>query len=301
MMKDQESETKPVSEKIKNNVMEAMAKYNLKKIQDEKEQQEILNKSPSIPKRKLEEYKGPSNETLVGITEYVKQSEGFSAVLKQRYSDFSVNEIDFHGNVVHLTDQTLPKLPCKSEVIDSSHLTPEQWIAIEEMMKSEEPLATIPPVKVDVTSKSREDRIAIHQALRQKYEDISSQSETVDGVGIMVISRTKPGKRDQRGKPPIIKFVLYKENLSTLEAISSLARIMKIKTDHFQYAGTKDKRGKTSQWVTAKHIEPLRVLRSVRNDQKIHVGNFSYPEEVLHLGDLKVRLTTTVHYDLFQF
>ena len=69
-----------------------------------------------------------------------------------------------------------------------------------------------------------------------------------------------------------------------------------MKADVFQYAGTKDKRAKTSQWVTARNVEPMRVLNSIRNDRKVRVGNFSYPEEVLHLGDLKVRFN-----DLFDF
>lgn len=39
-----------------------------------------------------------------GITEYLTSTEGFNAIIKQRYSDFIVNEIDSHGDVVHLTD-----------------------------------------------------------------------------------------------------------------------------------------------------------------------------------------------------
>jgi len=229
-MKNQEAETAPVSNKIKSAVMEAMAKYNLKKTQEQKAEQES-NKRSSDVKRKLPQPQGISNETLVGITQYVNKSEGFSAVLKQRYSDFIVNEIDYHGNIVRLTNQTIPKVPCndpKPEDIDTSHLTAEQWSAIDEMMKSEEPIAKLEPIKFDVTDKSKEQRTAIHQALRQKYQDVASNSETVDEKCTMTISKTKPGKKDHRQKrPPFTKFVMFKENLSTLEAISNLARIMK--------------------------------------------------------------------------
>ncbi|KAH7128394.1 pseudouridine synthase-like protein TruD/Pus7 [Dendryphion nanum] len=42
-------------------------------------------------------------ETKAGITEYVSQGNlGFSGVLKQRYTDFLVNEIGLDGNVIHL-------------------------------------------------------------------------------------------------------------------------------------------------------------------------------------------------------
>lgn len=48
-------------------------------------------------------------ETDVGITQYISGSvAGFNGVLKQRYTDFLVNEIDLSGAVVHLTDEGLP-------------------------------------------------------------------------------------------------------------------------------------------------------------------------------------------------
>ncbi|CAK9158614.1 unnamed protein product [Ilex paraguariensis] len=42
-------------------------------------------------------------ESDVGIVCYVSQLPGFQGILKQRYSDFIVNEVDLDGNVVHLT------------------------------------------------------------------------------------------------------------------------------------------------------------------------------------------------------
>ncbi|KAL5770672.1 hypothetical protein ACOSP7_014826 [Xanthoceras sorbifolium] len=43
------------------------------------------------------------DETDVGIFCYISNLPGFRGVLKQRYSDFIVNEVDTDGNVVHLT------------------------------------------------------------------------------------------------------------------------------------------------------------------------------------------------------
>ncbi|CAG8698401.1 1134_t:CDS:2, partial [Racocetra fulgida] len=49
-------------------------------------------------------------EQDVGLTEYVDASiPGFSAVIKQRYSDFLVYEIDQDNNIVHITNTDLPK------------------------------------------------------------------------------------------------------------------------------------------------------------------------------------------------
>ncbi|CAG8703334.1 21752_t:CDS:2, partial [Gigaspora rosea] len=49
-------------------------------------------------------------EQDVGLTEYVDPSiPGFSAIIKQRYSDFLVYEIDQDGNIVHITNTDIPK------------------------------------------------------------------------------------------------------------------------------------------------------------------------------------------------
>ncbi|KAJ4969364.1 hypothetical protein NE237_016065 [Protea cynaroides] len=47
-------------------------------------------------------------EADVGISCYISQLPGFCGVLKQRYSDFIVNEVDYDGNVVHLTSLDAP-------------------------------------------------------------------------------------------------------------------------------------------------------------------------------------------------
>ncbi|XP_071936792.1 multisubstrate pseudouridine synthase 7-like isoform X2 [Coffea arabica] len=48
------------------------------------------------------------DESDVGIFCYISQLPGFRGILKQRYSDFIVNEVDLEGNVVHLTSLEAP-------------------------------------------------------------------------------------------------------------------------------------------------------------------------------------------------
>lgn len=48
------------------------------------------------------------NEKELGITEYIGTSAEFSGIIKSRYSDFHVNEIDLDGNLVELTDKSIP-------------------------------------------------------------------------------------------------------------------------------------------------------------------------------------------------
>ncbi|KAK9735300.1 hypothetical protein RND81_04G197000 [Saponaria officinalis] len=47
-------------------------------------------------------------ESDVGILCYISNLPGFRGILKQRYSDFIVNEVDLDGNVVHLTSLRVP-------------------------------------------------------------------------------------------------------------------------------------------------------------------------------------------------
>ncbi|KAG6423187.1 hypothetical protein SASPL_113575 [Salvia splendens] len=47
-------------------------------------------------------------ESQVGILCYISQLPGFRGILKQRYSDFIVNEVGLDGNVVHLTTLDSP-------------------------------------------------------------------------------------------------------------------------------------------------------------------------------------------------
>jgi tRNA pseudouridine13 synthase len=55
-------------------------------------------------------------EVAVGITEYVNPTlPSWSGVLKQRYTDFLVNEVDQEGNVVHLKSTKPPRVAAKPD------------------------------------------------------------------------------------------------------------------------------------------------------------------------------------------
>jgi tRNA pseudouridine13 synthase len=47
-------------------------------------------------------------EKDAGITEYISAHEGFSGIIKQRFSDFHVNEITLEGSIAKLTDLAPP-------------------------------------------------------------------------------------------------------------------------------------------------------------------------------------------------
>ncbi|OIT35437.1 hypothetical protein A4A49_30459 [Nicotiana attenuata] len=55
------------------------------------------------------------DESDVGISCYISKLPGFRGILKQRYSDFIVNEVDLDGNVVHLTSLEAPAEVCSED------------------------------------------------------------------------------------------------------------------------------------------------------------------------------------------
>ncbi|CAM9768313.1 unnamed protein product, partial [Hapterophycus canaliculatus] len=94
------------------------------------------------------------------------------------------------------------------------------------------------------------------------------------------------------GRPEYCRFVLYKENSDTMGAVSRFCKHFRFPSKIVGYAGTKDKRGVTSQWCTVrkKSIEELRTfnrpLGSFHQGPIVLVGNFSYVAEPLKLGNL---------------
>lgn len=66
-----------------------------------------------------------------------------------------------------------------------------------------------------------------------------------------------------------------------------LANKLKCKPSFLTYAGTKDKRGKTSQLISIKKGDPSRIVQAARQLQNIFVGNFTFKPEPLKLGQLK--------------
>lgn len=62
----------------------------------------------------------------------------------------------------------------------------------------------------------------------------------------------RPSKEDQRNLPPYVQFTLHKTNRETQDCIGQLASRLGVYPKDLATAGTKDKRGVTTQLVTLK-------------------------------------------------
>ena len=155
-----------------------------------------------------EEMERPIKEEDIGLTQFVNPKvEGFEAIVKHRYSDFSVNELDPEGNVVRIRSKDLlvserekeeeeaakkrkeeeaanggPKYPKHSELPDEDRrlVTSFQWIRMTELAKKYlgegRPSDGSDVVTVDVTQKDKEERKRIHELVRRVFPHLSSDT-----------------------------------------------------------------------------------------------------------------------------
>ena len=81
-------------------------------------------------------------------------------------------------------------------------------------------------------------------------------------------------------------FVLYKENKDTMDAINLLAKLLRLNTKSFAYAGTKDRRAVTVQQVSTYKVTAERLQALNKTLKNLCLGDFRYAKEPLRLGDL---------------
>lgn len=71
-----------------------------------------------------------------------------------------------------------------------------------------------------------------------------------------------------------------------MKAAGDLSQGLNSNTKAITYAGTKDKRAKTTQWFCIRKREPEKISKAADMKKSIHVGNFTFKDEPLKLGHL---------------
>ncbi|KAH0933844.1 hypothetical protein HID58_010961 [Brassica napus] len=164
------------------------------------------------------------DESDVGISCFISQLPGFRGILKQRYADFIVNEVDMDGNVVRLTSLDVsPEMDVKEEdKTKSSDDVPQSYASAIESFRSlcsasdAERMETlvnqvtsgaddeISPVVLDPSS-DKSKRTAIHNFVKEKFKFLVT--DTVDGpdptskcIRVRVNSGNAGGKRSRKRK-----------------------------------------------------------------------------------------------------
>ncbi|PNI26364.1 PUS7 isoform 5, partial [Pan troglodytes] len=204
-------------------------------------------------------------EADVGITKFVSSHQGFSGILKERYSDFVVHEIGKDGRISHLNDLSIP-------------------------------------VDEEVIEDTKEKRTIIHQAIKSLFPGLETKTEDREGKKYIVAyhaagkkALANPRKHSwPKSRGSYCHFVLYKENKDTMDAINVLSKYLRVKPNIFSYMGTKDKRAITVQEIAVLKITAQRLAHLNKCLMNFKLGNFSYQKNPLKLGELQGNHFTVV-------
>ncbi|XP_073891838.1 pseudouridylate synthase 7 homolog isoform X10 [Macaca fascicularis] len=193
-------------------------------------------------------------EADVGITKFVSSHQGFSGILKERYSDFVVHEIGKDGRISHLNDLSIPVDEEDPSEDIFTVLTAEEKQRLEELQlfKNKET-----SVAIEVIEDTKEKRTVIHQAIKSLFPGLETKTEDREGKKYIVAyhaagkkALANPRKHSwPKSRGSYCHFVLYKENKDTMDAINVLSRYLRVKPNIFSYMGTKDKRAITVQEI----------------------------------------------------
>ncbi|XP_074235376.1 pseudouridylate synthase 7 homolog isoform X3 [Saimiri boliviensis] len=218
-------------------------------------------------------------EADVGITKFVSSHQGFSGILKERYSDFVVHEIGKDGRISHLNDLSIPVDEEDPSEDIFTVLTAEEKQRLEELQlfKNKET-----SVAIEVIEDTKEKRTVIHQAIKSLFPGLETKTEDREGkkyivayhaAGKKALAKVRTAADPRKHSWPKSRgsychFVLYKENKDTMDAINVLSRYLRI---------------------TAQRLAHLNKCL-----MNFKLGNFSYQKKPLKLGELQGNHFTVV-------
>ena len=292
---------------------------------EEENKIEEKNENKKVEKTiNLEKFNNTKEEE-VGITEFMcPENPGFKCVLKHRYSDFIVNEIDVNGNVVWLKESN-------EDINDSNIISSEKKEGedrkIEQLNeeKAEEIIKKI--FSSFLNEKEREDlnklivnyiykqhqindsievnfiedkdkRRQLHENIREHFPFLDSQTledKEIKEKKIKITYMTKQNMFKRRKVFPdknknILLFSLLKRNMDTIGAVEYISRLLHRTQKTIKFAGNKDKRGITTQRISSFNTLPNEIISLTKNkrwNKNLEISNFSFSDKELRLGLLK--------------
>uniref|UniRef100_A0A674I8C9 Pseudouridylate synthase 7 homolog n=1 Tax=Terrapene triunguis TaxID=2587831 RepID=A0A674I8C9_9SAUR len=270
-----------------------------KPLLEDKKDDIILNEEEGDPESFADMMKHGLIELDVGITKFVSSHKGFSGILKERYSDFVVHEIGKDGRISHLDDFSVPvdDEDPSEEIFTVLSNEDKQHLEELQLFKNKET-----SVAIEVIEDTKEKRTIIHHAVKSLFPGLETKTEDRDGKKYIVAyhaagkkALANPRKHSwPKSRGSYCHFVLYKENKDTMDAINVLSKFLRVKPNIFSYMGTKDKRAITVQEIAVLRITAQRLAHLNKCLMNFKLGNFSYKNHPLKLGELQGNHFTVV-------
>ncbi|XP_047675266.1 pseudouridylate synthase 7 homolog isoform X5 [Tachysurus fulvidraco] len=203
---------------------------------EEMEEEEALEDEGGEGESFADMMKHGLSEVDVGIHKFVSDHNGFSGILKERYSDFVVHEISKEGKIMRLDDLSVPVEPedvsAEIEPVECQDLTEEQkqQLADLQLLKNKEG-----NVAIEVEGDSKERRTLLHKAIKALYPGLETKTEEREGKRFIVAyhaagkkALAAPRKHSwPKNRGSFCHFVLYKENKDTMDAINVLSKFLR--------------------------------------------------------------------------
>eukprot|EP00041_Stephanoeca_diplocostata_P021863 m.516422 g.516422 ORF g.516422 m.516422 type:complete len:801 (+) comp21928_c0_seq4:180-2582(+) len=148
---------------------------------------------------------------------------------------------------------------------------------------------------------AKEQRRILHKAISSFFAGMLESRTAPDQTHIAVQRTGTPsrGKHERGGKKtgayshwplrqyPFCQFVLFKENKSTMDAVGLLQKFLGIRDKNcLDFAGNKDTRAITCQFVTAHKVRAERLIELNKRLYGIRIGNPTYVKTPLSVGRL---------------
>ena len=267
------------------------------------------------------------DEKDVGILEYFNPTnKGFECILKHRFTDFLVNEIDLNGNVIWGERKNLDKInelnqqaefdvkhekkeyiSKKQDLVfdtnNTSHF--KDLISSSDLESFKKYLEDIQNNTINnkfmfvdlMTDKAK--RKDFHEKVRLYFSFLDSTTDSQKNK-IKITLQNQVSTHNKR-RPPTqqtekdpeqkkyLRVTLLKRNLDTSYVINYLSRYIGKSNKMINFAGNKDKRGITTQDITIFNISKDQLEKfyfSKLFDNRVELSNFQYTDNDLRLGML---------------
>lgn len=240
-----------------------------------------------------------AEEDEVGVTEFMGDGESLNGTLKHLFSDFIVNEVTTSGEVLRLSKETVEaehkrlqeEARTKKETLEATQETAgtfsektieslskffskEDIFKIETFLKEQrDSTGTKSSFELELECpEDKDQRKEVHQLVRDHL--VGFDSTTVNGgsddpegkkIKVYFVGLRKAGRKFQDKSKRFLHFTMQKSNMETSQAIGLLASTFRKRQNDFSVAGTKDKRGITTQRVSGPGLDPLVMANGAKN------------------------------------
>lgn len=226
-----------------------------------------------------------------GCTHWLHSFSPVRYVIKERYEDFIVQEVDPAGNIVPLTiSDAVEEATVEEPTVNTT--------AVLMGLFSDE--AVVMDIEAFFDDRSRdqfvvaalltkEQRMAVHTAFKQAPFFPAFVTDTHEGH--LRISRKNSAARTYDARNDQVKqfvqFFLHKINMDTIDAMGTIARRLHLPAKNFSYAGTKDRRAVTVQRVVVRNCPIGKLMGFNRiGVPGVRLGNPQLVQGPLKFGDL---------------